>query len=125
MKRPTNLEIVTFVMFGGAAVFALGAGSLLIVGLIIAAAGDGGEPISVAITGMTVAAGFVSLFLAFIFACLGIGMPGLHDWAQAASASALAEDLKRSSRGVLGAANRVWSTAFPARNKDRKFSIRP
>jgi hypothetical protein len=112
-------------MFGGAAVFALGAASLLIVGPIIAAAGDGGEPVSVAITGMTVAAGSVSLFLAFIFACLGMGMPDFHDWAQTASASAIAEDLERSSRSILGAANRVWSTAFPPRNKDRKFSFRP
>lgn len=124
MKRPTNLQIITFVMFSGAAVFALGAASLLTVGLIIAAAGDGGEPVSVAITGMTVATGFVSLALAFIFACLGMGMPDFRDWAQTVSASAIAEDLERSSHSVLGAANHVWSAAFPPRNKDRKLSFR-
>jgi hypothetical protein len=102
VKRPTNLEVITFAMFGGAAVFALGAASFLIVGLTIAAAGDGGEPVSVAITGTTVGAGFVSLVLAFIFACLGMGMPDFRDWAQTVSASAIAEDLKRSSRSILG-----------------------
>jgi hypothetical protein len=125
VKRPTNLEIITFVMFGGAAVFALGAASLLIVGLIIAAAGDGGEPVSVAITGMTVAAGFVSLVLAFIFACLGMGMPDFCDWAQTVSAAAIAEGLERSSGSVLGATNHVWAAAFPPRNKNRKLSFRP
>jgi hypothetical protein len=125
VKRPTNLEIITFLMFGGAAVFALGAASLLILGLIIAAAGDGGEPVSVAITGMTVAAGFVSLVLAFIFACLGVGMPDFRDWAQTVSASPIAEDLERSSRSVLGAANHVWAAAFPPGNKNRKLSFRP
>ena len=125
MERPTNVAIITFLIFAGGIVLAAVAVSLLIVGAIIAAAGDGGEPMSVAITGMTVAAGFVSLILAFIFACLGMAMPDFHDWARAASTSAIFAGLERSSRSILSSANRFWAVAFPPRNKNHKLSYRP
>jgi hypothetical protein len=112
-------------MFAGGIVLAAAAVSLLIVGAIIATAGDGGEPMSVAITGMTVGAGFVSLVLAFIFACLGMAVPDFHDWARTASTSAIVADLERSSRGILSSANRFWAATFPPRNKNHKLSFRP
>jgi hypothetical protein len=125
VERPTNVAIITFLMFAGGIVLAAAAVSLLIVGAIIAMAGDGGEPISVAITGMTVAAGFVSLVLAFIFACLGMAVPDFHDWARTASTSVVVADLERSSRSILSSANRLWAAAFPPRNKNQKLSFRP
>jgi hypothetical protein len=51
VERPTNVAIITFLMFAGGIVLTAAAVSLLIVGAIIATAGDGGEPMSVAITG--------------------------------------------------------------------------
>ena len=80
---------------------------------------------SVAIAGMTVAAGFVSLILAFSFACLGMAMPEFHDWVRTASTSAIFAGLERSSRNILSSANRLWAAAFPPRNKNHKLSYRP
>ena len=125
MERPTNVAIITFLMFAGGIVLAAAAVSLLIVGAIIATAGDGGEPMSVAITGMTVGAGFVSLVLAFIFACLGMAVPDFHDWARTASTAAIVTDLERSSRSILSSVNRFWAGTFPPRNKNHKLSFRP
>jgi hypothetical protein len=125
VERPTNVAIITFLIFAGGIVLAAAAVSFLIVGTIIATAGDGGEPMSVAITGMTVAAGFVSLILAFIFACLGMAMPDFHDWVRTASTSAIFAGLERSSRSILSSANRLWAAAFPSRNKNHKLSYRP
>ena len=117
--------MITFLMFAGGIVLAAVAVCLLIVGAIIAAAGDGGEPMSVAITGMTVAAGFVSLILAFIFGCLGMAVPDFHDWSRTASTSAIFADLERRSRSILSSPNRFWAAAFPPRNKNHKLSFRP
>jgi len=125
VERPTNVAIITFLMFAGGIVLTAAAVSLLIVGAIIATAGDGGEPMSVAITGMTVGAGFVSLILAFIFACLGMAVPDFHDWARTASTSAIVADLERSSRSILSSANRFWAATFPPRDKNHKLSLRP
>ena len=125
MERPTNVAIITFLMFAGGIVLAAAALSLLIVGAIIATARDGGEPMSVAITGMTVAAGFVSLILAFIFACLGVAMPDFHDWARTASTSAIFARLERSSRSIFSSANRFWAAAFPPRDKNHKLWYGP
>jgi hypothetical protein len=125
VERPTNVAIITFLMFAGGIVLAAAAVSLLIVGAIIATAGDGGEPISVAITGMTVAAGFVSLILAFILACLGMAVPDFHDWARPASTSAIFAGLEPNSRSILSSANRFWAAALPPRNKNHKLSYRP
>jgi hypothetical protein len=125
VERPTNVAIITFLIFAGGIVLAAAGGSLLILGAIIATAGDGGEPISVAITGMTVAAGFASLILAFIFACLGVAMPDFHDWARTASTSAIFAGLEPSCRSILSSANRFWDAAFPPRNKNHKLSYRP
>jgi hypothetical protein len=125
VEGPTNVAIITFLMFAGGIVLAAAAVSFLIVGTIIATAGDGGEPMSVAITGMTVTAGFVSLILAFIFACLGMAMPDFHDWVRTASISAIFAGLERSYRSILSSANRLWAGAFPAPNKNHKLSCRP
>lgn len=125
MKRPTNVAIITFLMFAGGIVLAAAAVSLLMVGAIIATAADGGEPMSVAITGMTAAGGFLSLILALIFACLGMAIPDFYDWARTASTSAMFAGLERSSRSILRSANRFWAAAFPPRNKNHKLSYRP
>jgi hypothetical protein len=125
VERPTNVAIIVFLMFAGGIALTAAAVSLLIVGAIIATAGDGGEPMSVAITGMTVGAGFVSLVLAFIFACLGMAVPDFHDWAHTASTSTIVAELERSSRSILSSANRFWAATFPPRDKNHKLSFRP
>ena len=125
MKRLANLTIITCLMYVGAAVLAVGAASFVALGVMIAMAADAGEPLSVAITGMAMSAGFVLLVLACIAACLGTGMPDFHDWAQTASASAILADLAESSRSFLNSANRFWAAAFPSRNKNHKLSFRP
>jgi hypothetical protein len=125
VKRLANVTIMKYLMYVGAAVLAVGAASFLVLGVMIATAADAGEPLSVAITGMTMSAGFVLLILACIAACLGTGMPDFHDWAQTASASAIVADPAQSSRSFLNSANRFWAAAFPSRNKNHKLSFRP
>lgn len=125
MQRPTTLTVISVFMFAGAAVSAMGALCFFTVAVMAAVGSEGGEPISVAITGMGFAGGFALLALAGIAACLAMGLPEYRDWTRAVSTTAVAGALGQRVRGVLSSASHSWAAAFPSRNKNHKLSFRP
>ncbi len=74
MKRPIGVTVIAVLMFVGAAFLLLGSVGCFFVGVMNMTGADAAQPVSVAIVGMALAAGFSLLLLAGVYAALGIGV---------------------------------------------------
>jgi hypothetical protein len=106
MKRPTGETVVAVLSFSGAMILALGSCGFFVVGAMAATGDERGEPVSVAIAGMAVAAGFMLLILAGATGWVAMNVGGLRDWMQTVSIRASAASVEARLRGVLTAARR-------------------
>ncbi len=82
MKRPVGVTVIAIMMFLVAALLVLGSAACFFVGVMNATGADSRDPVTVAIVGMALAAGFSLLFLAAINITLGIGVLQLHEIAR-------------------------------------------
>jgi hypothetical protein len=90
MKRPIGVTIIAILMFFGATILALGSVAFFFVAVMGMTGGDAGEPVSVAISGMGVAGGFLLLVLGGVAACLAMGVLELRAWARVVSIASIA-----------------------------------
>ena len=82
MKRPVGVTLVAVLMFLGAAFLTLSSLVCFFVGLMNITGADFHEPVTVAIIGMALAAGFSLLLLAGVCATLAIGVLQLRETAR-------------------------------------------
>jgi hypothetical protein len=82
MKRPIGITVVALLMFLVAAFLVLGSAACFFVGVMNATGADSRDPVTVAIVGMALAAGFSLLLLAAINITLGIGVLQLRETAR-------------------------------------------
>jgi hypothetical protein len=82
MKRPIGVTVIAILMFLVAALLILGSAACFFVGVINLTAADSHDPVTAAIIGMTLAAGFSLLLLAAINITLGIGVLQLRETAR-------------------------------------------
>ena len=82
MQRPIGVTVIAILMFLGAAFLALGSAACFFVGVMNFSGPDARDPVTVAIVGMALAAGFSLLLLAGIYTTLGIGVLQLRETAR-------------------------------------------
>jgi hypothetical protein len=82
MQRPIGITVIAISMFLVAALLVLGSAACSFVGVMNIAGADSRDPVTVAIVGMTIAAGFSLLLLAAINITLAIGVLQLHETAR-------------------------------------------
>jgi hypothetical protein len=82
MKRPIGITVIAILMFLASAFFVLGSAACFFVGAMNFTGADSREPVTVAIVGMALAAGFSLLLLGGINITLGIGVLQLHETAR-------------------------------------------
>jgi hypothetical protein len=82
MKRPIGVTIIATLMFLVAALFVLIAAACFVVGVMNVTGADSRDPVTVAVVGMALAAGFSLLLLAAINVTLGIGVLQLRETAR-------------------------------------------
>jgi len=82
MKRPIGITVIAIAMFLVAGLFVLGSAACFVVGVMNVTGADSHDPVTVAIVGMSLAAGFSLLLLAAINITLGIGVLQLHETAR-------------------------------------------
>jgi len=82
MKRPIGVTIIAILMFLVAALLVLGSTACFFVGVMNVTGADSADPVTVAIVGMALAAGFSLLLLAGINITLGVGVLQLRETAR-------------------------------------------
>ncbi|MGB7752847.1 MAG: hypothetical protein WCF88_14945, partial [Candidatus Acidiferrales bacterium] len=82
MKRPIGVTVIAILMFLVAALLVLCSIACFFVGVMNVTAADSHDPVTAAIIGMTLAAGFSLLLLAAINVTLGIGVLQLRETAR-------------------------------------------
>jgi hypothetical protein len=82
VNRPIGITVIAVVMFLVAAVLVLGSAACFFVGVMNITGADSHDPVTSAIIGMTLAAGFSLLLLAAINVTLGIGVLQLRETAR-------------------------------------------
>jgi hypothetical protein len=82
MRRPIGVTVLAILMFLGAALLVLCSTVCFVVGVMNGTGADAREPVTVAIIGMALAAGFALLLLAAIYTTLGIGVLQLRETAR-------------------------------------------
>src|ERR1700691_909464 len=82
MQRPIGVTVIAILMFLGAALLVLGSAVCFFVGVISFTGAEVRDPVTAAIVGMALAAGFSFLLLAAIYVTLGIGVLQLRETAR-------------------------------------------
>jgi purine-cytosine permease-like protein len=121
MNRPTGVTVAAVLTFCGAMLLALGSCALFVVGVMVATGEDRREPVSVALTGMGLAGGFMLLILAGAAGWMAMNADELYEWARTISISATGARIEENLRGVLGAArrSRAWLVEYVSAHKSR------
>ncbi len=113
MNRPTSVTVAAVLTFCGAMILALGSCAFFVVGVMVATGEDRREPVSVALTGVGLAGGFMLLILAGTAGWMAMNADELYEWARTISISAsiatMGASIEGRWRGVLSAARRSWS----------------
>jgi hypothetical protein len=139
MKRRSGADVATVLTYCVGVILALGSIGLLFLGGMLGTGADSGDRVSVALTGMALAAGSGLLLLAGLVWWLRFGMPEWREWARNGSfdyvtssfavAQAAVRGLRGAARSVATAistsASHFSGVAFPSRSKSRKPSYRP
>ena len=82
MQRPIGVTVIAILMFLGAALLILCSAVCFFVGVMCFTGAEGRDPVTAAIVGMALAAGFSFLLLAAIYLTLGIGVLQLRETAR-------------------------------------------
>jgi hypothetical protein len=82
MRRPIGVTLIAILMFLCAALLVLGSAVCFFLGVMNFTGTDAHEPVTVAIVGMALAAGFSLLLLAAVYTTLGIGVLELRETAR-------------------------------------------
>jgi hypothetical protein len=82
MQRPIGVTVIAILMFLGAALLILCSAVCFFVGVMCFTGAEGRDPVTAAIVGMALAAGFSLLLLAAIYLTLGIGVLQLRETAR-------------------------------------------
>jgi hypothetical protein len=82
MNRPIGVTVIAILMFLVAVLLILASAACFFVGMMNVTAADSHDPVTAAIIGMTLAAGFSLLLLAVINITLGIGVLQLRETAR-------------------------------------------
>ena len=82
MQRPIGVTVIAVLMFLGAALLVLGSAVCFFVGVISFTGAEVRDPVTAAIVGMALGAGFSFLLLAAIYVILGIGVLQLRETAR-------------------------------------------
>ena len=82
MRRPIGVTLIAILMFLGAAFLVLGSAACFVVGVMNFTGPGAHDPVTAAIVGMALAAGFSLLLLAGIYTTLGIGVLQLRETAR-------------------------------------------
>jgi hypothetical protein len=112
MTRPTGAMVAAALTFSGAMILALGSFGFFLVGVMVATGDESAAPMSVAITGMAVAGGFMLLILAVVAAWMAMNAGELREWSRTVSVTAIAASLERRSRNVFGAMAALRRSVF-------------
>jgi hypothetical protein len=128
MNRPTGVTVAAALTFSGAMILALGSFGLFLVGVMVATGDESAAPVSVAITGMAVAGGFLLLILAVVAGWMAMNAGELREWSRTISLTSTAASMERRSRNVfaaLGALRRSWLAELASSYKSRRLEHRP
>ena len=82
MNRPIGITVIAILMFLVAVLLVLASTACFFVGVMNVTAADSHDPVTAAIIGMTLAAGFSLLLLAAVNVTLGIGVLQLRETAR-------------------------------------------
>jgi hypothetical protein len=102
VKRPVGVTVVAILMFLGAAFLTLASLACFFVGLMNMTGADFHEPVTVAVIGMALAAGFSLLLLAGIYATLAIGVLQLRETARQLCMASISLGVALTLTGVFG-----------------------
>lgn len=100
MNRPTGVTIAGVLTFSGALILALGSCVFFVVGVMVATGDESSAPVSVAITGMALAGGFMLLTLAGAAGWIALNAWELREWARTVSFAGIPASMGRRSRGM-------------------------
>jgi|ERR1700675_954765 hypothetical protein len=101
MNRPMGERVAAVLAFCGAMILALGSCAFFAVSVMVATGDERGAPVSVAMTGMAIAGGFLLLILASVAGWAAMNVGELREWARTASISvaAIVASVDRKFRG--------------------------
>jgi hypothetical protein len=103
MNRPTGVTIAAVLTFSGALILALASCVFFVVGVMVATGDETSAPVSVAITGMALAGGFMLLTLAGAAGWIALNAGELREWARTVSFAGVASSVERPLRGLSAA----------------------
>ena len=125
MNRPTGVTVAAVLTFFGALILALGSCAFFVVSVMVGTGEDRIEPVSVAITGMGVAGGFMLLILAGAAGWMAMNADELYERARTISISAsiatMGASIEGRLRGLISAArrSRSWLVEYVSGHKSR------
>ena len=124
MIRPTGVTVAAVLTFSGATILALGSFGFFLVGVMVATGDESAAPVSVAMTGMAVAGGFLLLILAVVAGWMAVNAGELREWARTVSVTAIAASTGQRSRNVFAAMDSLRRSLFAelvSSHKSRRF----
>jgi hypothetical protein len=128
MKRPSGVTVAAVLTFSGAVLLALASCAFFVVGVMVVTGDEGRTPVSEAIAGMALAAGFSLLILAVVAGWMAFNIAELRDWAQTISLAEIAASTRERLRSAFAAITelrRAWFAELASSHKTRRLEHHP